>query len=600
GAAEDIPAACMTIAQLCARSRSASARRLLFSALLSLAVAGAPGTLDGGTIRLAGSILSSVRAADVLPTLLRCPARFAPVAHGITMARLRSLPGAGDVDDPVASEALRRVLNRLGALLQAADPAPLFKGLRIARDVDALMASHVEVVAAVTDAAGTDVGVATAEQVAQACEALSGLLASMDDDDDDGGDSDAALCAMCNLLAELLLVHRAAGTIDAITHDGTDAMYDLFLRGSAGLASRCSQALDVRVVARLLRGLDGAAGRAAQRPDEKKKADASRDSSGAAPPAPAADPPATIAGPAKIAAGKNFEVRWTGGNRDGDQIAILRPGKEPADAKIADSVATKDGNPATLTAPERGGTYELRYISARGAVLARQAIAVEPAAANVTAPAKGPAGGTVAVAWTGPGGNDDFVTVVKPGAPENAYSAYAYTRDGTPAQLRLPDEPGRYEIRYVTGRENVVLARTAIEVVPAAVTLDAPAEAPAGSTVEIRFTGPANPGDYVTIVKPGDGDAHYAEYHYAQNGSPARLPLRSAPGEYEIRYVTGQSSKVLARRKIVATPAKGITLDAPAEAPIGTEISIAWTGPRNDSDYVTITKPEAGPAAYTD
>lgn len=355
------------------------------------------------------------------------------------------------------------------------------------------------------------------------------------------------------------------------------------------------QYFSARNAAGLRRALD-AAGRAAQRKDEKK-ADASRDSSGSAPPAPAADPPATIAGPAKVPAGKSFDVRWTGGHRAGDQIAIVRPGQPD---RTIDSAATQDGNPATLTAPERGGAYELRYVSARGTVLARQAIAVEQAAATLEAPATGDAGGTAAIGWTGPDGSDDFVTIVKPDAPESAYTAYAYTRDGAPARLRLPEEPGRYEVRYVTGRENVVLARAPIEIAAARATLEGPAEAPAGSTVDIRFTGPANPGDFVTIVKPSDPDDRYAEFRYAADGSPARLPLRATPGEYEIRYVTGQSNRVLARRKIAATPAKGVVLDAPAEARIGTVIEIAWSGPNDDKDYVTIVKADAAADAYTE
>jgi Ca-activated chloride channel homolog len=333
------------------------------------------------------------------------------------------------------------------------------------------------------------------------------------------------------------------------------------------------------------------AGRAALKPEAPKpppRADTAP---------PEADLPATVAAPARVPAGKNFDVRWTGGNREGDQIAIVRG--EGDQAPTADSAYTRDGNPTTLTAPERGGRYEVRYVAARGGVLARQRVDVEQATATVSGPANGTAGGTVPVTWTGPNQPDDFVTIVKPDSEDRAYITYAYTRDGSPVQLRLPEEPGAYELRYVTGREYIVLARVPIAVTAAMATLSAPDDAVAGSTVEIAFTGPANPNDYITIVKPSDKDDVYTAYHYAESGSPARLVLSSTAGEYEIRYVTGRSSRVLARRKIVARGV-AIAVDAPASAPIGTEIEIRWTGPNNEKDYVTIVKTGAPDSAYTE
>jgi Ca-activated chloride channel family protein len=43
---------------------------------------------------------------------------------------------------------------------------------------------------------------------------------------------------------------------------------------------------------------------------------------------------------------------------------------------------------------------------------------------------------------------------------------YAYARNGSPATIRMLEEPGQYELRFVQGNERV-LARRPIAVTPA-------------------------------------------------------------------------------------------------------------------------------------
>lgn len=65
--------------------------------------------------------------------------------------------------------------------------------------------------------------------------------------------------------------------------------------------------------------------------------------------------------------------------------------------------------------------------------------------------------------WTGPDPPKDFVTIVKKGTPERQYKRYFYTA-GNPGKLRAPDEPGGYEVRYLTGQKYYTLASAAIVV----------------------------------------------------------------------------------------------------------------------------------------
>jgi Ca-activated chloride channel family protein len=113
--------------------------------------------------------------------------------------------------------------------------------------------------------------------------------------------------------------------------------------------------------------------------------------------------------------------------------------------------------------PVDAGSYEIRYVMYGGRILATSAIEVTAASASLDAPASGKAGAPVSVAWAGPNAAGDFITITKSNAEEYAYLSYANARDGSPARLQLPAEPGAYEFRYVLLGKKVI-ARRRIEV----------------------------------------------------------------------------------------------------------------------------------------
>jgi len=74
-------------------------------------------------------------------------------------------------------------------------------------------------------------------------------------------------------------------------------------------------------------------------------------------------------------------------------------------------------------------------------------------------------------------------------------------------------------------------------------------------------------------------------------------------GDAEIRYLSGQSSRVLARRAMKILPPH-VSLTADDEAVAGSVVSITWAGPNYPNDYLTIVAVatadgDRGAIAYT-
>ncbi|MFV2091851.1 MAG: hypothetical protein ACC634_02085, partial [Hyphomicrobiales bacterium] len=225
-------------------------------------------------------------------------------------------------------------------------------------------------------------------------------------------------------------------------------------------------------------------------------------------------------------------------------------------------------------------------------------------AATVTGPAEAPAGTSVQVTWTGPNGQGDTIAVVKAAAEEREFGNYVYTQDGSPLQLRLPETPGDYEFRYLWSRgTKKVLARAAVTITASQASLEANDTVGIGASLAVTWAGPNNPGDYITIVEPEAKPREYGNYTYTKPGSPLQVVAPDRPGDFEIRYVTGQERRILARRALQVENIE-VTLAAAPAVPLGSQVAVAWTGPDNQGDYITIVEPGAkariyGSYAYT-
>jgi len=248
-------------------------------------------------------------------------------------------------------------------------------------------------------------------------------------------------------------------------------------------------------------------------------------------------PKASLTAPASGPAGGMVSVDWTGPDAEMDYIDTALPGAENGAYVTYDY--THKGNPLQLRLPADPGDYVIRYVLADGyQVLAQTPITVTERAFSVEGPATAPVGSQQQIAWTGGGFDEDFVTVAAPGDDGNAYVTYAYARDGNPLALRMPLEPGEYEIRYVVGQDGSIAARQGVTVTDIAVSLTAAATAPAGGTLPVAFEGPAYDTDYIAFVTPGDGPLGYVTYAYTSAGSPVDVPVPDQPGAYELRYVS--------------------------------------------------------------
>jgi Mg-chelatase subunit ChlD len=283
------------------------------------------------------------------------------------------------------------------------------------------------------------------------------------------------------------------------------------------------------------------------------------------------DVEATLDAPAAIEVAGTVKVKWTGPNNQGDFISI-DPAGAP-DRTYGNYAYPSKGNPLDVRAPDKPGDYLLRYHLANTyRVIGSRPLTVGGVAATLEFPANVPAGSMLPVKWSGPGKKGEFVSIDKAGANDRTYGNYAYPERGNPIEVRVPDEPGDYVVRYHLASSYGVIGSAPLKVEAVTASVTAPAKVAARSVFEAGWKGPNNPGDFITIVVPTAKEKEFgASNGYTQRGNPVRLEAPRTAGNYELRYVTGQSNRTLGKTALVVTPSAEpgklrVTADAQAAA----------------------------------
>lgn len=135
----------------------------------------------------------------------------------------------------------------------------------------------------------------------------------------------------------------------------------------------------------------------------------------------------------------------------GARLAIARP-DDPADRAIV-VVPLGPRSAASLPVPGLAGLYELRLTADRDGVpviLLKQPLAATEPRATLAAPAKIRRSASFAVRGIGPNGERDRVVIAAKGSSLDAPGPHFYPHENVEATLEAPDQPGAYELRYLT------------------------------------------------------------------------------------------------------------------------------------------------------
>ncbi len=221
----------------------------------------------------------------------------------------------------------------------------------------------------------------------------------------------------------------------------------------------------------------------------------------------------------------------------------------------------------------------------------------DPGKAVLDAPDSVPAGSPFKVKWQGPDSLRDFISISTKRSQALTYMAYAFTKSGNPVLLTAPGEPGKYELRYIHTHSKKVIGRRDIQVTPVTAKIVVPPEVEAGKQFSVTWEGPAYTTDLITIARPDQNAVSYLGVANPENGNPATLVAPPDPGTYEVRYILGNGTKILARTRIEVKPVKA-EIQAPSSVNAASKFQVHWKGPVAGNDLITIARPDQDAVSY--
>ena len=301
----------------------------------------------------------------------------------------------------------------------------------------------------------------------------------------------------------------------------------------------------------------------------------------------------SIKAPPTAKVGSILALEATGSGNGHDFITVVKKGSPEG---AYDQYVYVAPGKLQLQLPGTAGDYELRLLGAASPypTLARQALKIEGAAASVKAAATLKAGAEFEVTWNGPNNPRDYITI---GNADSKYLDYKYTSNGSPLKITAPEKAGEYEVRYILGQGDTIIATQKVTVGAMSASVTAPAQVAAGARLSVGWQGPGNPRDYLTIVKAGAAEQTWGRYEYVSKGNPLTLIAPDAPGEYEVRYLS-TTNLTLARAKLTVGAVSG-SLTGPAQVTAGDTFKVSWKGPDNARNFITVVKKDAREGEYS-
>lgn len=288
-------------------------------------------------------------------------------------------------------------------------------------------------------------------------------------------------------------------------------------------------------------------------------------------------------------AGSKFKVRWKGKSASDDYVVIAK--KDSNDSSKPNRQKLEGFKQLEVRVPSEAGDYQVRFFNgSNGKVIARSDLEVELPSISFDAPKSVEAGKVIQVNWKAPNYKKDYISIAKPESKQNNYQSYAYTKAGSPTEIRAPDKPGVYQLRYQAGSGRTIWYSQKLKVTEPDVEIPSIDDQVAGSHLKIKITGPRNKGDYITVAKIGSKPNQYLYYEYFYNESAEiNIKMPENPGEYEVRYISGFQKQIWDSKK-VTVKAPDVSVKATGEALVGSYVKVEWQGPSNKNDFLSVAE----------
>jgi Ca-activated chloride channel family protein len=201
--------------------------------------------------------------------------------------------------------------------------------------------------------------------------------------------------------------------------------------------------------------------------------------------------------------------------------------------------------------------------------------------------------------WGAPLGNNE-VGIAEAGSPPGVYlGMVAASGTNGEVQIALPDSPHELELHFLHGIGSGVrqlVGKLPFSTSRRRLSIDAPDRIENLTPLTTKWNGDALDGDFLAVAEKGSDTSGILACSPTGAAGALTIPAPALPGDYVIRYLS-RRGRTLARANLEVFEVLA-TLDVPFEGAPGSVLSVGWTGPDAEQDYLSISAAGAGDDEY--
>ena len=143
--------------------------------------------------------------------------------------------------------------------------------------------------------------------------------------------------------------------------------------------------------------------------------------------------------------------------------------------------------------------------------------------------------------WTGPNNDRDYIAIGETTPGGRLYLDYKYSRDGSPLKLSAPEKPGTYEVRYILGVGDTIIARQPITVGSGLCFGDGARAGRGRREIQGELDRPEQSARLRHHGQGRHGRENLRALRIHQQGQHAGIHRAGCARRYELRYATGKA-----------------------------------------------------------
>ncbi|MEB8432971.1 VWA domain-containing protein [Cocleimonas sp. KMM 6892] len=306
-----------------------------------------------------------------------------------------------------------------------------------------------------------------------------------------------------------------------------------------------------------------------------------------------------INAPEEVGTGTELELSWIAPREAKAKINLEAADDKPKFHRNPHLYVKNKKKEGVMRMPATAGEYVLRwYNQSDRKLVTEKPIALVESTITLNAPDQAGTGSELELSWEAPKTTEAKINLELEGDKPRFHSNPHLSVDDRKKQriMRMPATAGNYILRWYNRSDQKVVLEKPITLVESVITINAPDQAETGTEIDLSWEAPKSTQAVINLQLADEKPKYHSRPYLNTKGkTSATMRMPAIEGDYVLRWYNISDQKIVAEHPIKLTAA-AITITAPDEAGVGTEIDLSWEAPKSSRAVINLRLADEKPS----